>query len=154
MSGASAWRGRRLDDEERRAVALDTAHIQVAGALMDPGLAPELGLHRLHRQARGLLAAVAAALANALVDPDALGGCLELAALAHPSLLRRTTVVMDQDRHALDGRELGLYLRDLIAVAHRRYLRELNPVVTLRLGRRDHDAAHPLGGELIDEFRN
>ena len=60
------------DREERRAVALEAGEVLVAGGLVDLRLAAELGLDRLHRQAVGLLAAVAAALAHALVDPDAL----------------------------------------------------------------------------------
>ena len=62
----------RHDGEERGAVALEAGEVLVAGGLVDLRLAAELGLDRDHRQAGGLLAAVAAALADALVDPDAL----------------------------------------------------------------------------------
>src|SRR6185503_10983659 len=68
----AARRLRRDDLHERRAIALEAGEVLVAGALMDAGLAAELGLDRLDRQAAGLLAAVAAALAHPLVDDDRL----------------------------------------------------------------------------------
>ena len=73
-AGGSAARSSRRpcrgghDGQERRAVALEAGVVLVAGRLVDLRLAAELGLHRQHRQAVGLLAAVAAALADALVD--------------------------------------------------------------------------------------
>lgn len=66
---------------------------------MDLGLAAELGLHRQHRQALGLLPAVAAALAHPLVDrhpPDRVG---QVASLAQPPLLGRALLVVDQHGH-------------------------------------------------------
>ncbi len=72
---AAAW----LDQQERRAVALEAGQVGVAGRLVDAGLAAELGVHRLHGQARRDLAAVAAALAHPLVDHDLLGGRRQLA---------------------------------------------------------------------------
>src|ERR1700687_62622 len=58
------------DGQERRAEALDAGEILVAGGLMDARLATEFGRHRFHAHAVGLLAAVAAAFADALVDDD------------------------------------------------------------------------------------
>ena len=62
----------------------------------------------MHRQAVRLLAAVAAALADALVDEDALLGLGRLAALALAAQLGGALLVVDQDRHALHAGELLL----------------------------------------------
>ena len=56
---------------ERRAVALQARHVEVAARLVDAGLAAVRRVDRLHRQAVALVAAVAAALADPLVDDDA-----------------------------------------------------------------------------------
>ena len=77
----------RGDQQERRAVALQAGEVLIARGLVDLGLATELRLDGPNRQAGRLLAAVAAALADALVDPDPLRGDRELAALAQPALL-------------------------------------------------------------------
>ena len=71
---------------KKGAVALHARVVLVAGRLVDLGLAAELGLDRQDRQAVGLRAAVAAALADALVDEDALRrlGCLAALAGAPP----------------------------------------------------------------------
>ena len=63
-------------------------------------LRPQLGLDRLDRDAVALHAAVAAALAHALVDHDALVGVGELAALAQAARLGRAGLVVDQRRDA------------------------------------------------------
>ena len=86
--------------QERRAVALEAREVLVARRLVDLRLAPELGLDRDHAQAARLLAAVAAALADALVDVDLLRRLLDLAALALAALLRGALLVVDQDRDA------------------------------------------------------
>ena len=72
--GRPRLRVRRDVGDERRAVAVEAAVVPVAAGLVDPRLAAELGVDRLHRQAAGPLAAVAAALADALVDEHAPGG--------------------------------------------------------------------------------
>ena len=61
-----------MHGDEARAKALDAGKILVAVRLVDPTLAAEFGLQRLHRDAVGGLRAVAAAFADALVDEDAL----------------------------------------------------------------------------------
>src|SRR5690606_5402518 len=63
-----------LDGHETRAEAFDAGEILVAARLIDDALAAELGLERLHRDAVGDDAAIAAALADEIVDKDALGG--------------------------------------------------------------------------------
>ena len=107
---------------------------------MDLGLAAELGRHRLDGQARGLLAAVAAALAHALVDPHLLGRLGQLAALAQAPLLGGALVVVDQHGHPGHGRQLGLHVLQLVAVAHGGGRGQGHAAVALGLGRGDH---HP-----------
>ena len=74
-AGAAARRPRRLGTryhgQERRAVAFSAWTILLQG-LVDGGLAAEVSVDGLDRQAVGLLAAVAASLADSLVDHDPL----------------------------------------------------------------------------------
>ena len=74
--------------------------VLVAVGLVDLALAAELGLHRQHRHAVRLHAAVAAAFADQRVDQHALGGIGHLAALAAAALLGRAGLVVDQDGDA------------------------------------------------------
>ncbi len=71
-----------FDGHERRAVALEAGEVEVAGRLVDRGLASERGLERLDREAVAHLSAVAAALADARVDHDPLGRSDHSASLA------------------------------------------------------------------------
>src|SRR4029077_19570133 len=103
------------DGEERRAVAVEAREVEVARGLMDLRLAAERGLDGQHRQAAGDLAAVAAALAHALVDHDALRRGRERAATASAPLLDRALLVVDQDRHARHGSQLLLRAPQLLA---------------------------------------
>ncbi len=111
-------RAHRLHGEEGRAVAEEARVVLVARGLVDLRLPPELRLHRLHGQAVGLLAAVAAALAHALVDEHARGRVDEPPALAEPPLLRRALLVVDQRGDARRGREHRLRLEEAVAVPH------------------------------------
>jgi len=75
----------RLDGDERRALAVQAAVVGVAGGLVYAGRAAVLGLDRLHGEAVPLHAAVAAALADRLVDDDPFGPRRERAPLARAS---------------------------------------------------------------------
>ena len=90
-----------LDGDEARAEPLHAGVVLVAGRLVDPALASEFGLQRFHRQAVGLLAAVAAAFAHQFVDDDAPGRIREFVALAAAALLRGAGLHVDERRHAL-----------------------------------------------------
>src|SRR4030095_14545612 len=85
---------------------------------MDLGLAPELRLDRVHRQAIALHAAVAAALAAGLVDDHAHRGIGQLAALAQPPLLRGAPLVVDERRDTRDVAEHPLRLVEAVAMPH------------------------------------
>src|SRR5215203_5459132 len=73
---------RAVHGDERRAETLHAGEVLVAGRLVDGALAAKLGFERLHRDAVGLYATVAAALAHELVDDDALFRVGERAALS------------------------------------------------------------------------
>src|SRR2546427_8770478 len=81
-----SWISERHHRQERRAITLQARVVLVAGRLMDLRLAPELGLDRMHRQAVALHTAVAASLADRLVDEDAHLGVGPPAALANAPL--------------------------------------------------------------------
>ena len=61
-----------MHGDKTRAKALDAGKVLVAVRLVDPPLAAEFGFQRLHRDAVRDTRAIAAALADALVDEDAL----------------------------------------------------------------------------------
>ena len=98
-----------MHGDKARAKALDAGKVLVAVRLVDPPLAAELGLQRLHRDAVGNGGAVAAAFADPFVDKDALVRIRIEPALAAPALLRRTGLVVDQDGEALDLAQLPLH---------------------------------------------
>ena len=77
------------DSHERRAVSLEAGVVEVAGGLVDRRLASEVGLERLDRQTVRNLPAVAAALADAVVDHDAVWWRRHQAALAGAPRLGR-----------------------------------------------------------------
>src|SRR6185436_2758911 len=79
-----------MHGDKTRAKALDAGKILVAVRLVDLALAAELGLQRLHRDAVGSLRAVAAALADELVDEGAFCGIGIEPALAAAALFRGT----------------------------------------------------------------
>ena len=104
--------------QERRAVAAQARVVLVAGGLVDLRLAPELGVHRLDGQAVRLHAAVAAALADRLVDEHAQRGVLEPAALAQAALLGSAALIVDEDGHAGNVAQEALRLVEAVAVPH------------------------------------
>src|SRR5262245_66348298 len=93
-----------MHGHERRAEAFDAGKILVAAGLVDGPLAPELGLERLHRHAVRDHAAIAAALADELIDKHALVGIGEGAALPSPALLGRAGLRSEERRVGKEGR--------------------------------------------------
>jgi hypothetical protein len=146
-----------LDRDEARAEALEAGVVLVAGVLVDPALASELGLDRLHRQAVRLHRAVAAAFADELVDDHALRRILHRAALAAPALLGRAGLVVDDDARALHLAQLALDGVEVVAMAHRHAAGEprldVRGLVLLRLVGDDDDPARALGVELARHLR-
>ena len=94
---------------EGRAEAVHAGEVLVAVRLVDLALAAELGLDRLHGDAVRLHGAIAAGLADEIVDDDALVRIRELAALAAAALLGGAGLVVDHHRHAGDLRQLALH---------------------------------------------
>src|SRR5690606_2073492 len=98
------------------AETVDAGEILVAARLVDPALAAELGLRRLHRHAARLHAAIAAALADQLVNEDAPVRIGESAALAPPPLFGGTGLVVEQHRDALDLAQPALHQVEFVAM--------------------------------------
>src|SRR5215831_17324389 len=105
-----------MDGDEARAEAVDAGEILVAGRLVDGPLASELGLDRHHREAVGGGAAVAAALADQLIDEGSLGRILHQPALAPAALLRRAGLVVDDGGDARSLAHLALHMVEPVAV--------------------------------------
>ena len=104
---------------EARAKAVDAGIVLVAGRLVDLALAAKLGFQRLHRQAVGLHAAVAAAFADCLVDDHALGRVRVLVAFAAAPLFGCAGLVVDHGRDALHFAQFALHRVELAAMAYR-----------------------------------
>ena len=143
-----------LDGDERRAVAVKTAVVGVAGGLVDPRLAAVLGVHRLYRQAVGLDAAVSAAFADRLVDdhPGVAGG--QRAALTLPACVGRAVLVVDQHGHTLDVAQTSLRLVEAVAVPDDGALGERTLVVPLRFVGADDDLLDTFGREFVGQLRD
>src|SRR6185312_9988142 len=109
-----------MHGDKTRAKALDAGKVLVAVRLVDPPLAAELGLQRLHRNAVGNSGAVAATFADPLVDKDALRRIRIEPALAAAALFRRTGLVVDQDREALDLAQFLLHRIEFTTVMNGR----------------------------------
>ena len=157
-SEAPARRFPALDQHEARAEALDAGEILVTGGLVDRPLAPELGLQRNHREAVGLHAAVAAALAHVRVDDDPPVRVLQQPALAPAALFGRAHLVVDDGGDPFPLAQIALHLVELVPVMDGHTVREL-PVegVFLRLVGDHRDAADTLrldlAGHALDRKR-
>src|SRR5215469_1731346 len=109
-----------LDRHKTRAEAFEAGEILVAARLVDHALAAEFGLNRRHRQAVRLRRAVAAALADEVVDDYPLWRIGETAALAAAALLGGAGLVIDDRRNALELADFALDVVELVAVPHGR----------------------------------
>ena len=138
--------------EERGAVPGEAGVVLVARGLVDLGLAAELGLDRLHRQAVGLHAAVAAAFAHPLVDDDSLGRLDHDAALAVTPLLRRALLIVDQHGGACHLGQHLLRLDDALAVPHLDPVGELDALVLVAVVGGDDDLGHALGQQPLGQL--
>ena len=141
--------------DEARAEAVEAGEVLVAIALVDLALAAELGLERLDRHAVALLRAVAAALADRVVDEHALGGIGEGAALAAAALLGGAGLVVDQHGEAGDFAQLALHGIELVAMADGDAVREagIHRVLVGLVGD-DDDLLGALGLDLARDLGN
>ncbi len=118
-------RHRALDGHEARAEAVQAGIVLVARGLLDLALAAPVGLDRDHAQAVAGHAAVAAALADALVDEHAPGRLGQQALLAPAAQLGRAGLVVDQQGHAGHFAQFALHRVELAAVVKARAARKL-----------------------------
>ena len=163
-TGESADIGRRLalglpplaavDRDEARAKAFDAGEILVARILVDGALAAEFGLDRLDGDAVGLHAAIAAALADQLVDHHPhirIGKC---AALAAAALLGRTGLFVDEDGDALGLGKIALHAVEIVAMGDARARGKGARGKFLRLIGDDRDALGSLGFDRLRHLGN
>ena len=137
-----------LDRHEARAEALQAGEVLVARRLVDAALAAELGLLRLDGDAVAGDAAIAAALADQLVDDHPLVGVGERAALAAAALLGGAGLVIDQGRDARHLAQPALDGVELVAVRDTHAGREAAAErIFVRLVGDDGDLPHALGFE-------
>src|SRR6185436_8019755 len=112
------------------------------------------GRQRLHRDAVRLHAAVAAALANQLVDDDALLGVRERAALPAAALLGGTGLVVDEYGAAGDFRKFLLHRLQVVAMVEGDALRPFDAGrIFLRLVADHDDAPGAFGRDLRGDLR-
>ena len=102
----------RLDGHEARAVAAEAGEVEIAGGLVDRGLHAQRRVDRLHGETVAHDAAVAARLADPMVDDDPLCRRRQRAPLAEPPILRSAGLVVDEHRDPADLGEQLLRLDD------------------------------------------
>ena len=122
--------------------------------MVDLPLAAELGLQRFDRQAVGLRAAVAAALAHQLVDDHALGGLCQGAALAPAALFSGAGLVVNDDGAAGGLAQLALQRVELVAVVHANACGQGHALVLARLVAHHHHAARAFGHHRVRNLRH
>ena len=144
-----------LDRDEGRAIAPSARVVGVARRLVHPCLGAVLGVHRKQGHAIRLGHAVAAALADALVDHDPPRGRRQDSPVAPTALLGRAELVVDHDAHALDLLQVR---EDSLQVLPRTKFGRLREsgVGTVLSGvlAHDRDAANPLCLELSRQRRH
>ena len=144
-----------MDSDEARAEALHAGIVLVAVRLVDLALAAKRRLERLHGHAVGFHGAVAAALADEIVDEDALRRIRVQAALAAPTFFGRAGLIVDQHGEAGRLPQGALHLVELVASVDRRSRgKDRGTRVFVGLVGDDHDAlralCRDLGGDLRD----
>ena len=117
-----------------------------------PPLAPELGLERLDRHAVGHPPAIAAAFADLRVDESTDGRIGPFAALAQAPPLRRTGLVIEDDRDALEFAEFALRLVHRVAMAEAHALGQRHAGVALGLVGHQRHFLHPLCCEFGEDL--
>ena len=133
------------DADEAGAKPFDAGIVLVAGRLVDLPLAPEGRIQRRHRQAVGFGVAVAASLADQVVDQHPARRIDHLAALAPPAFLCRAGLVVDHDGHAADRAQFLLHPVQRLPVLDLRARRQAAMGrVLLRLVAHDDDFLHAL----------
>src|ERR1019366_4314233 len=95
--------------DQGRAKTIEAEKILVAARLVDHPLAAEFGFERLHRNAIGFDAAIAAAFADEFVDEDALGRVRHLFLFAAAALFRRAGLIVNEHRDAGNASQLALH---------------------------------------------
>ena len=110
--------------DKARAETLEAGKILVAARLVDRALAAEFGLDRHDRQAVRGRRAVAAALANQIVDKDPLRRVRKPAALAAAAFFGGAGLVVDDRGDAADLAQFALHPVEFVAVPHARAVRE------------------------------
>ena len=139
------------DGEEGRTVARQARVVLVARGLVDLGLAAELGLHWVDREAVGGHAAVAASLADPLVDDDAPIGRGHRAALALASLLGGALLVVDEHGDPGDCPQDILGFEHPGAVPHLHAVGQPSAGIPLGVLGRDDDLLDALGEQFGDD---
>src|SRR5579883_1636120 len=139
-----------FDRHEAGAEAVEAGIVLVAGRLVDRALGAELGLYGRHRQAVRGDRAVAAALADRLVDEHAPVGIGIGAALAAATLLGGAGLIVDQHRYALVLAQRALDLVELVAVMEGDAGRPFGADrILVRIVAHQGDATHAFGMDLL-----
>ena len=153
-AGLAFFQRATFDRDKARAKALHAGVVLVAGGLVDLALAAEFGFQRLHRQAVGFVAAVAATLAHRFVDDGALGRVGEGATFSAAAFFRGAGLVVNQRRGAGHVAQLFLHCIEFVAVAQGDTRRPIGSRrVFFRLVSDDDDGVDALCGDLPRNHR-
>ena len=133
-----------LDGDEGRTVAAQAEQVLVAARLVHLGLRAKLGVHLVQRHAVGERAAVAAVLADLLVDEHEAGGGLGQAPLLPAAPLVGALAVVEEDGRPRGRLQVAQDLRDRVASVDRGNRRQVGAPVVGRVAGHDGDLLHPL----------
>src|ERR1700730_15758471 len=143
-----------MDGDKTRAKSLDAGIVLVAVRLVDLALAAEFGLERLDRNAVGGLRTVAAALADEVVDKDALRRIRIQPALAAATFLGGAGLIVDQNGEAFDLAQLAVNWIQLAAMMDGRAFGEILAGIFAGIVRDDRKALGALGPDLMSNLRD
>ena len=142
-----------VQHHEARAEPFDAAEILVAGGLINVAFAAEFGLARQHRHTIRFHAAITAALTHGGIDHHAPVGIGKRAALATPTLLGSTGLIVDQHRHSRYLSQLLLNDREIETMANMHAGRQrCIEAILFGLVRDDHNALHAFSENLCRHF--
>src|SRR5712691_2603882 len=144
-----------MDGHEARAKALEAREILVAVGLVDLPLASELCFKRLNGDAIRLLRAVAASLADRVIDEDAFGRVRVETPLAAAAYLGGAGLIIDKNGQAWRIAQFALNGVELVAMADvgSAWQAGIRPIFAGLLDH-DHDAPGALPQDLMRDLRH
>src|SRR5258708_18144851 len=127
--------------------------MKVDALLVDLRLAAERGLEWLDRETVAHVAAVTAALTYSVIDDDPHVGAFHGAPLASAPQFSGTRLVVNKDRHAIDGGQLLLHCDDLGPIGDRYACRQFCAPIAGDVFRSNRDLSYAVSQQDCGQLR-